>query len=174
MRQHCQLPWPLRSIGATSCQRSGVRFQRSGFRFKSPFRFSVFQLFSVSLQVDLVGSRHTLKKLMINVTDNAVRQLRSLLEAQPASAQKGLRVQIAKGGCSGLQYEMALDEKRPGDSVVERDGVHFLVDEESAALLQGATLDFHEGLTGVGFHIVNPNASRTCGCGSSFEAARPT
>jgi len=111
---------------------------------------------------------------MINVTDNAVRQLRSLLEAQPASAQKGLRVQIAKGGCSGLQYEMALDENRPGDAVVERDGVHFLVDKESAALLQGATLDFHEGLTGVGFHIVNPNASRTCGCGSSFEATRPT
>jgi iron-sulfur cluster assembly accessory protein len=111
---------------------------------------------------------------MINVTDNAVRQLRSLLEAQPESAQKGLRVQIAKGGCSGLQYEMALDEKRPGDALVERDGVRFFVDEESAAFLQGATLDFRDGLTGAGFHIVNPNASRTCGCGTSFEAARPT
>jgi iron-sulfur cluster assembly accessory protein len=111
---------------------------------------------------------------MINVTDEAVRHLRSLLEAQPASAQKGLRVQIAKGGCSGLQYEMALDEKRPGDTLLERDGVHFFVDAESASLLEGATLDFRDGLTGVGFHIVNPNASRSCGCGSSFEAAPPT
>jgi iron-sulfur cluster assembly accessory protein len=111
---------------------------------------------------------------MINVTDNAVRQLRSLLEAQPDTGEKGLRVQIAKGGCSGLQYEMALDEKRPGDAVVERDGMAFLVDAESAGYLQGATLDFRDGLTGVGFHIVNPNASRTCGCGSSFDAARPT
>jgi iron-sulfur cluster assembly accessory protein len=111
---------------------------------------------------------------MINVTDSAVRQLRSLLEAQPVGAQKGLRVQIAKGGCSGLQYEMALDERRPGDAVVERDGVQFLIDAESAGYLQDATLDFRDGLTTAGFHIVNPNASRTCGCGSSFEAARPT
>jgi iron-sulfur cluster assembly accessory protein len=109
---------------------------------------------------------------MINVTDNAVRQLRSLLETQGGGAQKGLRVQIAKGGCSGLQYEMALDEKRAGDAVVERDGMQFFIDAESASLLQNATLDFRDGLTAAGFHIVNPNAARTCGCGSSFEAAR--
>ena len=110
---------------------------------------------------------------MINVTPSAVQQLRTLLEGQPAASQKGLRVQIAKGGCSGLQYEMALDETRDGDAILEHDGVRFLVDSESAPFLQGATLDFRDGLTGVGFHIVNPNAARTCGCGSSFEAARP-
>jgi iron-sulfur cluster assembly protein len=110
---------------------------------------------------------------MITVTDNAVRQLRSLLESKGENSGKGLRVQIAKGGCSGLQYEMTLDEKRPNDSVVAQDGVEFLVDAESASYLQGSTLDFNDGLTGVGFHIVNPNASRTCGCGSSFEIARP-
>jgi iron-sulfur cluster assembly protein len=109
---------------------------------------------------------------MINVTDNAVRQLRSLLAAQAQNSRKGLRVRIAKGGCSGLQYEMALDEKQDSDAVVERDGMQFLVDGESIDYLRGATLDFHDGLTGVGFHIVNPNASRTCGCGSSFETAR--
>src|SRR3982750_2794937 len=110
---------------------------------------------------------------MIHVTPSAVQQLRTLLAAQSGADKKGLRVQIAKGGCSGLQYEMALDEKRSDDSVVEQDGVQFLVDPESAAYLEGATLDFHDGLTGVGFHIANPNAARTCGCGSSFEAARP-
>lgn len=110
---------------------------------------------------------------MINVTDNAVAQLRSLLADQPASEGKGLRVGIAKGGCSGLQYEMTLDARKDGDAIVARDGVEFFVDHESAQLLQGATLDYNDGLTGTGFQIVNPNAARTCGCGTSFEAARP-
>ena len=110
---------------------------------------------------------------MITVTDNAVRQLRNLLVAQTQNSRKGLRVQIAKGGCSGLQYEMALDEKRDGDAVVEQDGMQFLIDNESIPYLRGATLDFRDGLTGVGFQIVNPNASRTCGCGSSFETTKP-
>ena len=110
---------------------------------------------------------------MIHVTPTAVQQLQILLKAQNADGKKGLRVQVAKGGCSGLQYEMALDEKREGDAVTEQDGVQFLVDRDSAAYLEGATLDFHDGLTGTGFHIANPNAARTCGCGSSFEAARP-
>jgi iron-sulfur cluster assembly protein len=111
---------------------------------------------------------------MITVTQNAARQLRTLLEAQKESAGKGLRVQISKGGCSGLHYEMTLDEKKTGDAVVERDGVEFFIDNDSASYLRGATLDFREGLTGTGFQIVNPNASRTCGCGTSFEAAQET
>ncbi|MEO5722609.1 MAG: iron-sulfur cluster assembly accessory protein [Chthoniobacterales bacterium] len=108
---------------------------------------------------------------MINVTDNAVRELRTLLEAHPESAGKGLRVGIAKGGCSGLQYEMSLDARKEGDAVVAQDGVEFFVDDESAQLLRGATLDYNDGLTGTGFQIVNPNAARTCGCGTSFEPA---
>src|SRR5438034_2924458 len=109
---------------------------------------------------------------MITVTQNAAQQLRHLLDAQKQTAGKGLRVQIVKGGCSGLHYEMSLDEKKAADAVVQRDGVEFFIDNESAQYLRDATLDFRGGLTGVGFHIVNPNASRTCGCGSSFEAAR--
>ena len=111
---------------------------------------------------------------MITVTQNAARQLRNLLDAQKQSAGKGLRVQITKGGCSGLHYEMTLDEKKTGDAVVERDGVEFFIDNESADYLRGATLDFREGLTGTGFQIVNPNASRTCGCGTSFEVTQET
>ena len=110
---------------------------------------------------------------MINVTDSAVRHLRSLLETNTAAERKGLRVQIAKGGCSGLQYEMLLDAPKEGDTVVACDGVEFLVDAESGQLLRDATLDYHDGLTGTGFQILNPNAARTCGCGTSFEAARP-
>jgi len=109
---------------------------------------------------------------MINVTDNAVRQLQSLLTAQKENSQKGLRVQVAKGGCSGLHYEMTLDEKKDGDAVVQRDGMQFFIAGESVPYLRGATLDFTDGLTGIGFQLVNPNSSRTCGCGSSFETSQ--
>ena len=67
---------------------------------------------------------------------------------------------------------MTLGEREEGDSIVERDGVQFFIDDESVSYLRGATLDFTDGLTGTGFRIVNPNASRTCGCGTSFEATQ--
>ena len=110
---------------------------------------------------------------MIHVTDNAVNHLRLLLAEQPVPDGKGLRVQVAKGGCSGLQYEMSLDDRREGDAVVERAEVQFLIDAKSVDFLRNATLDFEDGLTGSGFRIVNPNAARTCGCGTSFEPVRP-
>src|SRR5436190_1958579 len=101
---------------------------------------------------------------MINVTENAVRQLRLLLEAQAPTERKGLRVQIAKGGCSGLQYEMSLDAQKAGDSIVEKDGVEFLVDGESADYLRGSTLDYRDGLTG----------TRLRGLARQFLHFRPT
>jgi iron-sulfur cluster assembly protein len=109
---------------------------------------------------------------MINVTENAVRQLQSLISQRGEDSRKGLRVQVAKGGCSGLHYEMELDERKDGDAVVERDGIQFFIDGDSVPYLRDATLDFSDGLTGAGFRVVNPNASRTCGCGSSFETTQ--
>lgn len=109
---------------------------------------------------------------MMNVTDNAVQQLQSLLSQRAENARKGLRVQVAKGGCSGLHYEMTLDERKEGDAVVERDGMQFFIDGDSVPYLRGSTLDFSGGLAGAGFRVVNPNASRTCGCGTSFEATK--
>jgi len=108
----------------------------------------------------------------MNVTDNAVQRLRSLLSQVSQDSHRGLRVEVAKGGCSGLHYEMTLDQCKDGDAIIERDGVQFFIDDESIPYLRGATLDFTDGLTGTGFRIVNPNASRTCGCGSSFEAGQ--
>jgi iron-sulfur cluster assembly protein len=109
---------------------------------------------------------------MINVTDSAVQQLQSLLSQRAENSPKGLRVQVVKGGCSGLHYEMTLDERKDGDAVVERDGLQFFIDGDSIPHLRGATLDFSDGLTDAGFRVVNPNASRTCGCGSSFETTQ--
>jgi len=109
---------------------------------------------------------------MINITDNAVRQLQNLLSQRAENSPKGLRVHVAKGGCSGLHYEMTLDERKDGDAIVERDGIQFFIDGDSVHYLRGATLDFSDGLTDAGFRVVNPNASRTCGCGSSFETTQ--
>jgi len=120
---------------------------------------------------DLV-TRQSYFVVMINVTDSAVRELQSLLSRLAENSRKGLRVQVAKGGCSGLHYEMTLDEKKDGDAVVERNGMQFFIDGDSVPYLRGATLDFSNGLTGTGFRVVNPNASRTCGCGSSFETTQ--
>ena len=107
---------------------------------------------------------------MITVTDSAVDHLRGML-ADRDDAADGLRLFIEKGGCSGLEYGMRFDRATDADAVVEREGVRVLVDPESLPLLRDITLDFHDGLTGTGFRIVNPNAVRTCGCGTSFEPA---
>jgi iron-sulfur cluster assembly protein/iron-sulfur cluster insertion protein len=81
-----------------------------------------------------------------------------------------LRVAVKPGGCSGYSYEMFFDsEFMPDDVIREFDNDKVVVDAASAELLTGSTLDFSDGLQGAGFHIVNPNATRTCGCGSSFS-----
>ncbi len=107
---------------------------------------------------------------MINVTDTAVKQLQALLAGNPESAGKGLRIYVESGGCAGMQYGMTLDARKDGDEIVEREGVQVLVDESSAKYLNGSTIDFSDELSGSGFRINNPNAVRSCGCGTSFES----
>jgi iron-sulfur cluster assembly accessory protein len=80
-----------------------------------------------------------------------------------------LRVSVAGGGCSGFQYVFDIDrEKAPDDLVIERDGATVLIDETSVELLQGSTIDFVDDLVGQSFKIINPNATSSCGCGTSF------
>ena len=82
-----------------------------------------------------------------------------------------LRLYVSGGGCSGFQYGLALDNNtRADDMVTETGGIKLIVDEESIKYLQGATVDFVEGLTSSGFKIINPNAFSTCGCGQSFNS----
>ena len=82
-----------------------------------------------------------------------------------------LRLYISGGGCSGYQYGLALDSNiRPEDSVTELDGVKLIVDEVSIKYLQGATVDYIEGMTSSGFKIINPNAISSCHCGQSFNS----
>ena len=101
-------------------------------------------------------------------TDAAARKVRQLIDEEGNQALK-LRVFVTGGGCSGFQYGFTFDEKvEDGDTRVENAGVTLLVDPMSFQYLAGAEIDYSEGLEGAQFVIRNPNATTTCGCGSSF------
>ena len=106
---------------------------------------------------------------LISITDSAADKVKQLIEAE-GDADLALRVAVRPGGCSGYSYEMFFDSDIADDDVtaVYRD-VKVVVDPASAQLLSGASLDYKDGLQGAGFHISNPSAQRTCGCGQSFS-----
>lgn len=105
----------------------------------------------------------------ITLTDPAIAKVAELI-ADEGNPELALRVAVRPGGCSGFSYEMFFDSDVAADDVTFGFGsVRVVVDPASADLLVGATLDFKDGLTGAGFSINNPNATRTCGCGNSFS-----
>ncbi|HUZ89087.1 MAG TPA: iron-sulfur cluster insertion protein ErpA [Candidatus Acidoferrales bacterium] len=106
----------------------------------------------------------------ITLTPDAVGHLKALL-ADEVNPEVGLRIFVSGGGCSGLQYGMALDDtRRPGDDVVEMEGVKILIDDYSAPYLRGSEVDYVNSLMGAGFTVHNPNAVSSCSCGTSFNA----
>lgn len=108
---------------------------------------------------------------MITLTDPAALKVGELLAAEGAE-ELALRVAVRPGGCSGFSYEMFFDGDIAGDDTTaeyDEGKVRVVVDQASAQLLEGATLDYKDGLDQSGFAITNPNASRTCGCGQSFS-----
>ncbi len=114
------------------------------------------------------GVENAQEELLV-VTQNAADKVKALIEEEGNDALK-LRVFVTGGGCSGFQYGFSFDENvNDGDTSIEKDGVTFLVDPMSYQYLVGAELDYQEGLMGSQFMIKNPNASTTCGCGSSFS-----
>jgi iron-sulfur cluster assembly protein/iron-sulfur cluster insertion protein len=110
------------------------------------------------------------KPAPVTLSDAAVTKVAALLADEPGGDTLALRVAVKPGGCSGYSYEMFFDSEVMSDDVVrEYDTVKVVVDPASAELLTGSTLDYSGGLQDSGFHITNPNATRTCGCGSSFS-----
>lgn len=99
------------------------------------------------------------------VTDRAFARL---AEIGASSQGQALRIAVEGGGCSGFQYDIRLDQRAEDDLVLEKDGEQVLVDAVSLPFLSGATIDFTEELIGARFTIENPNASSSCGCGTSF------
>jgi iron-sulfur cluster assembly protein len=106
---------------------------------------------------------------MISVTDKAKERITNLRIEENHPENSNIRVSVKGGGCSGLMYDLNFDSTiNPADQIFEDKGVKILVDKKSLLYLLGTTLDFSDGLNGKGFQFINPNATRTCGCGESF------
>ena len=106
----------------------------------------------------------------IDVTEKAVEQIREIRDRE-GLGEHLLRISVVGGGCSGLSYKMGFVESaNDHDLRFEKSGVRLVVDPKSALYLEGTVVDFTDGLNGKGFTFTNPNAVRTCGCGSSFSA----
>jgi iron-sulfur cluster assembly protein len=107
---------------------------------------------------------------MIKMTENAVKKIQSLRLEEGKDSSHFLRVYVKKGGCSGLSYKMEFDNLlKPGDKCFESFSEKLVVDPESFMYLVGMTLDYSGGLNGKGFIFENPNATKSCGCGTSFN-----
>jgi iron-sulfur cluster assembly protein len=107
---------------------------------------------------------------MVNLTEAAAEKVSALITAKN-NDQLALRIFIKSGGCSGFSYGMALDEAKDNDKIFEQNGIKVVIDEQSGQYLAGAEVDYVESMMGGGFKISNPQASSTCGCGSSFRTA---
>lgn len=105
---------------------------------------------------------------MITLSPNAVKEIKHLLN-EKGDKNLGLRVGVKGGGCSGLSYSLNFDVQKQGDNIFEAEGTRVFVDPKSLLYLSGMTLDFSDALEGRGFKFINPNASKTCGCGESFS-----
>ena len=117
----------------------------------------------------LVEETTTTVDAPLALTERAISEVRKIMEQNSIPESYGLRVGVKGGGCSGLSYTLGFDaEKRDGDKVLEQDGIRMFVDNKSLFYLMGCEIDFTDGLNGRGFVFNNPQATKTCGCGSSF------
>ncbi len=106
---------------------------------------------------------------MIQVTEMAAKKIQNLKQEDNAPAEAMLRVRVKRGGCSGFSYKMEFDtQKSSHDQVFESGGAKVIIDDQSLLYLIGMVLDYEGGLNGKGFIFQNPNATKSCGCGSSF------
>ncbi|TNE71259.1 iron-sulfur cluster assembly accessory protein [bacterium] len=105
----------------------------------------------------------------IKISDSASKQLQKVL-SDNSEADKVLRIGVKGGGCSGMSYILELDNKTDYDDVYTVNGVEFVLDRRHLLYIEGTELQFSDGLDNRGFEFVNPNATETCGCGTSFKA----
>jgi iron-sulfur cluster assembly accessory protein len=104
------------------------------------------------------------------LTESAVQEVKKFMEAESAGAEAGLRIRVVPGGCSGFQYHMQIeDAPRPGDDILDQAGLRLFVDKFSRQYLEGVQVDYVNSVMGSGFTFNNPNATGSCGCGSSFS-----
>jgi iron-sulfur cluster assembly protein len=106
---------------------------------------------------------------MVTISEKAAEKIIEIKNKEGFTDNHNIRVAVKGGGCSGLMYDLAFDATiEEKDKVFEDKGIKIIVDKKSLLYLLGTTLDYSDGLNGKGFQFINPNASRTCGCGESF------
>lgn len=111
----------------------------------------------------------TATEIQLEMTETAVNEVRKFLEAEKAGPEAGLRIRVVPGGCSGFSYSMQVeDAPRQDDQILDRSGLRVFVDMFSRQYLDGVQVDYVTSVMGSGFTFSNPNASGSCGCGSSF------
>ncbi len=106
----------------------------------------------------------------IKLTAGALKELKKIMQAQNVPSSYGLRIGVKGGGCSGFSYILGFDEKKEADQEYEIDGMRVLMEKAHGIYLVGMEVDYVDGLNNRGFTFNNPNASDTCGCGTSFSA----
>lgn len=110
------------------------------------------------------------KTAPITLTERALKEVKTIMKDKNVPAEYGLRVGVQGGGCSGLSYLLGFDKAKDADEVYELEGVNLIMDKKHAMYVLGMEVDFQDGLNARGFTFNNPQASSTCGCGSSFSA----
>ncbi|OGP22068.1 MAG: [Fe-S]-binding protein [Deltaproteobacteria bacterium GWA2_57_13] len=115
-------------------------------------------------------NQETTDKLELKLTEKAIAQVKAILARENLEGY-GLRVSVVAGGCSGFSYGLDFEkDERPGDLVLEMNGLKAYLDPSAAKYLKGTVIDYVSGLNGAGFKFTNPNVTATCGCGTSFSA----
>jgi iron-sulfur cluster assembly protein len=110
------------------------------------------------------------RSVPIRLSDRAAREIKKIMSTKNIPEGFSLRVGVRGGGCSGMSYVLGFDKKREHDTSFDVDGISVFMDKRHGLYLMGTVVDYHDGLDARGFTFENPNATKTCGCGSSFEA----
>lgn len=106
---------------------------------------------------------------IVQITEVAMSQIKTIFSKEKPEVDKGLRLAVIGGGCSGLQYKIELSDKKEKDNIMNLGEINIFIDPKSTIYLKDVVLDFQDGLNGKGFVFTNPNATNTCGCGESFS-----
>lgn len=125
-----------------------------------------------TIPTETTGAPTNAPTMTLDVTDSAVVEIKKFMESEEGLPETaGLRVRVVPGGCSGFQYSLNIEEdSRQGDFILDQSGVKLFVDMFSAQYLNGVKIDYVTGVMGSGFTFTNPNATGSCGCGTSFTA----
>ncbi|MEX0778547.1 MAG: iron-sulfur cluster assembly accessory protein [Balneolales bacterium] len=113
---------------------------------------------------------HQTEESAVNLTERAAQQVRKIITEDKLPDDQYLRIGVKGGGCAGMSYALGFDKKNDEDEIIEDHGIQVIVDKRHIMYLSGILVDFHDGLDARGFVFENPNASSTCGCGTSFSA----